>query len=56
MGGAHAIASLAYGTNFIPKVDKIVGPGNLFVSEAKRQVYGKVGMIHYWSVKFNNIR
>ena len=44
MGGAHAIASLAYGTNFIPKVDKIVGPGNLFVSEAKRQVFGKVGI------------
>ena len=44
MGGAHAIASLAYGTRSIPKVDKIVGPGNSFVSEAKRQVFGKVGI------------
>ena len=37
-GGAQAIAALAYGTETIPKVDKIVGPGNAFVAEAKRQV------------------
>ncbi len=42
VGGAQAIASLAYGTKTIPKVDKIVGPGNVFVSEAKRQVFGTV--------------
>lgn len=41
-GGAHAIAALAYGTQSIPRVDKIVGPGNIYVSEAKRQVYGDV--------------
>jgi histidinol dehydrogenase len=40
VGGAQAIASLAFGTKTIPKVDKIVGPGNEFVTEAKRQVYG----------------
>ena len=44
MGGAHAIASLAFGTKSIPKVYKIVGPGNSFVSEAKRQVFGRVGI------------
>lgn len=43
-GGAQAIAALAYGTESIPKVDKIVGPGNAFVAEAKRQVYGKVAI------------
>ncbi len=43
-GGAQAIAALAYGTESIPKVDKIVGPGNLFVMLAKRQVYGAVGI------------
>ncbi len=43
-GGAQAIAALAYGTGSIPKVDKIVGPGNAFVAEAKRQVYGKVAI------------
>ncbi len=43
-GGAQAIAALAYGTESIPKVDKIVGPGNAFVAEAKRQVYGKVSI------------
>ena len=43
-GGAQAIASLAYGTESIPRVDKIVGPGNAFVAEAKRQVFGKVGI------------
>lgn len=42
MGGAQAVAALAYGTESIPKVDKIVGPGNAFVAEAKRQVYGIV--------------
>lgn len=42
IGGAQAIAALAYGTKTIPKVDKIVGPGNEYVSEAKRQVFGNV--------------
>ncbi|MBI3083758.1 MAG: histidinol dehydrogenase [Candidatus Omnitrophica bacterium] len=42
MGGAQAIAALAFGTKTIPKVDKIVGPGNAFVAEAKRQVFGFV--------------
>ena len=42
MGGAQAIAALAYGTKTIPKVDKIVGPGNIFVTEAKRQLFGHV--------------
>jgi len=41
-GGAQAIAALAFGTKTIPRVDKIVGPGNIFVSEAKRQVFGFV--------------
>jgi histidinol dehydrogenase len=44
VGGAQAIAALAYGTESIPRVDKIVGPGNLFVVLAKRQVYGSVGI------------
>ena len=44
MGGAQAIAALAYGTETVPKVDKIVGPGNAFVAEAKRQVFGKVSI------------
>ena len=44
VGGAQAIAALAYGTQTIPKVDKIVGPGNAFVAEAKKQVYGKVSI------------
>lgn len=43
-GGAQAIAALAYGTETIPAVDKIVGPGNAFVNEAKRQVFGPVGI------------
>ena len=43
-GGAQAIAALAYGTETIPKVDKIVGPGNAFVAEAKKQVFGKVSI------------
>jgi len=42
VGGAQGIAALAYGTRTIPKVDKIVGPGNIYVSEAKRQVFGFV--------------
>jgi histidinol dehydrogenase len=44
MGGAHAIAALAYGTETIEPVDVIVGPGNLYVQEAKRQVFGQVGI------------
>ena len=44
IGGAQAIAALAYGTGSIPKVDKIVGPGNIFVATAKRQVFGSVGI------------
>ena len=44
VGGAQAVAALAYGTESIPKVDKIVGPGNAFVAEAKKQVYGKVSI------------
>ena len=43
-GGAQAIAAMAYGTESVPKVDKIVGPGNAFVAEAKRQVYGVVSI------------
>ena len=43
-GGAQAIAALAYGTQSIPKVDKIVGPGNAFVAEAKKQVFGMVSI------------
>ncbi|MCX5698150.1 MAG: histidinol dehydrogenase [Candidatus Omnitrophica bacterium] len=42
VGGAQGIAALAYGTKVIPRVDKIVGPGNIYVSEAKRQVFGRV--------------
>ena len=44
IGGAQAIAALAYGTGSIPKVDKIVGPGNIYVATAKRQVFGSVGI------------
>ncbi len=43
-GGAQAIAALAYGTESVPRVDKIVGPGNTFVAEAKRQVFGAVSI------------
>ena len=43
-GGAQAIAALAYGTETVPKVDKIVGPGNAYVAEAKRQVFGRVAI------------
>lgn len=44
IGGAQAIAALAYGTETVPAVDKIVGPGNQFVAAAKQQVYGQVGL------------
>jgi len=44
VGGAQAVAALAYGTETVPKVDKIVGPGNAFVAEAKRQVFGLVSI------------
>jgi len=44
IGGAQAIAALAYGTESIPKVDKIVGPGNIYVATAKRHVFGQVGI------------
>ena len=44
MGGAHSIAALSFGTETIKKVDKIVGPGNAYVAEAKRQLFGKVGI------------
>ncbi len=44
IGGAQAVAALAYGTESVPKVDKIVGPGNAFVAEAKKQVFGKVAI------------
>ena len=43
-GGAQAVAALAYGTETVPKVDKIVGPGNIYVATAKRKVFGKVGI------------
>ena len=43
-GGAQAVAALAYGTESIPRVDKIVGPGNVYVAEAKRQVFGRVAI------------
>ncbi|MEE1075171.1 MAG: histidinol dehydrogenase [Acutalibacteraceae bacterium] len=44
IGGAQAVAALSYGTETVPKVDKIVGPGNAFVAEAKRQVFGRVSI------------
>ena len=44
LGGAHAVAALAYGTESVPRVDKIVGPGNVYVAESKRQVFGQVGI------------
>jgi len=44
IGGAQAVAALAYGTRSVPRVDKIVGPGNAYVAEAKRQVFGEVGI------------
>ncbi len=44
IGGAQAVAALAYGTELVPKVDKIVGPGNIYVATAKREVFGVVGI------------
>ena len=44
IGGAQAVAALAYGTESVPKVDKIVGPGNVYVAAAKRMVFGQVGL------------
>lgn len=44
LGGAQAVAALSYGTKTVPKVDKIVGPGNVFVAEAKKQVFGQVAI------------
>ncbi len=44
LGGAQAVAALAYGTATVPRVDKIVGPGNIYVAAAKRQVFGAVGI------------
>ena len=44
IGGAQAVAALAYGTSTVPRVDKIVGPGNVYVATAKRQVFGAVGI------------
>ena len=44
LGGAQAVAALAYGTQSVPRVDKIVGPGNAYVAAAKRQVFGQVGI------------
>ncbi len=44
IGGAQAVAALAYGTSTVPQVDKIVGPGNVYVAAAKRQVFGTVGI------------
>lgn len=44
MGGAHAVAALAYGTESVPRVDKVVGPGNVYVQTAKRFVFGDVGI------------
>ena len=44
IGGAQAVAALAYGTSTVPRVDKIVGPGNIYVAAAKRQVFGAVGI------------
>ncbi|MBF0446567.1 MAG: histidinol dehydrogenase [Magnetococcales bacterium] len=44
LGGAQAVAALAYGTDTVPAVDKIVGPGNIYVATAKRQVFGRVGI------------
>ena len=44
IGGAQAVAALAFGTESVPRVDKIVGPGNIFVATAKKQVFGQVGL------------
>ena len=47
VGGAQAIAALAFGTETVEKVNKITGPGNEYVAEAKRQVFGKTGMTQW---------
>ena len=47
IGGAHAVSALAYGTETIPKVDMIVGPGNQYVAEAKKELYGEVGIDNF---------
>ena len=44
LGGAHAIAGFVFKNNSLPNVDKVVGPGNKYVTEAKRQVYGSAGI------------
>ena len=44
IGGVHSIAALMFGTKTVPKVDKIVGPGNVFVTLAKKEAYGHVGI------------
>ena len=44
IGGAQAVAALAYGTKTVEQVDKIVGPGNIFVATAKKEVFGQVGI------------
>jgi len=44
MGGAHAVAAMAYGTESVPGVDKVIGPGNVWVATAKKQVFGQVGI------------
>src|SRR5690606_14469749 len=44
LGGAQAIAALAYGTESVPAVDKVVGPGNIYVATAKKEVFGTVGI------------
>ena len=44
VGGAQAIAALAYGTDSVPAVDIVVGPGNVYVTEAKRQLHGVIGI------------
>ena len=44
VGGAQAVAALAYGTSTIPAVDKVTGPGNIFVATAKKQMFGRVGI------------
>src|SRR5699024_12525699 len=54
VGGAQAVAALAYGTQSIPRVDKIVGPGNAYVACAKRLVYGKVDIDRSEETRLNS--
>ena len=54
-GGAQAVAALAYGTQSIPAVDKIVGPGNIYVATAKRKVFGKVGIDMIAAVSYTHL-